>query len=128
MSNNIMAEFTVTEWPSSGEPKVVAGPYNQPIHIGDRPNGAASYCSIPMREPAWAQLTVELTQLVPAQPGWVAATARLSSANGTQLGAQRPVCFYGRKSDTGTYLYFAEAHLDASYSVQIRIVSGGVDE
>lgn len=121
-------ELTVTQWPGDGTPpRVIAGPYVCPVSFpGDDVYRCEGYLFAPLHDYRSAQLSVRLSGIHPAHPGWFAATASLESANGSQIGRPRPVTFYGHQHGVGTHIYFPETYDGASFSCEIRIVSGGL--
>jgi hypothetical protein len=118
-------QITVTEYPDGGEPSVVAGPWSGRVQCADKNlgSGPLSYLDAPMHANPAHCMRLRLYRVVPAQPGWIAAEAVLEKADGAVLGSPRPVVFYGRPSEAGTWIYFSEEYVPASYAVNIRVLS-----
>jgi hypothetical protein len=116
--NSPLLELTVTEWPHSGGPKVIAGPWNF------RPPLGGYYTEpIPCTKDFPAdQILVAINDLHPAQPGWLAARVELRTAAGFVLGRERPCIVYAEPNDVGSHVHFSELHNDAAYTLQIRAV------
>lgn len=115
-------EVMLTEWPNTGPPKVITRPWNIPFT-----RGYVSY-DFPLIDNAAELIRLTLENIEPADPGWIAATAQLSGTYGQPLGNRRPVRFYGRISDTGSHLYFPSNGYDPAYSVELRVVNGGITD
>lgn len=120
-----LIEVTITEWPIGAPAKVITRSWQANLHAGNP--GMFSH-DVPLVEFPADYIRVELWNVVPADPDWLAATAHLSGCNGQPLGNRRPVRFYGRPSDIGTHIYFPASDYHPAYSVQLRITSGGLTD
>lgn len=122
---SVTLEVVITEWPTNGRPpKVITQPWRYNFRMGRHQRNSYDY---PLTEQMWDGLRLDLADLVPADPGWLAGSVTLYALNGTPLCTERPVRFYGRPSDTPTHIYIpSSAHHPSAYSVALRVTNGGL--
>jgi hypothetical protein len=122
---SLSLEVAITEWPTDGPPRVITQPWVRPLMLGRYQRFSWDYPLI--HDPTWG-LRLDLADLIPADPGWLAGSISLAHINGQQIGRERPVRLYGRRSDIPTHAYFPSSAYDSAYSVALRVVSGGLTD
>lgn len=119
-----MIELTFTAWPAEGPPAQITRAWNVTLQA----NAPVWSHDCPVLDTPHDYIRLCLDQVVPADPGWIAATAYLVGTYGQPLSKRIPVRFYGKLAPVGTHLYFPSNGYDPAHSVEIRVISGGVTD
>lgn len=127
-------ELTVTGYPPAtrGDQLVsetgqswakLAGPWHDKLVVSHGAAAGFQEVAMPLHDSTHQQILVQLENVRPAQPGWLAGRMRLVSGHGEELGSQRPFLLYAREAAIATYTYFTDTHpaVDGAFSVGIRV-------